>query len=198
MLELEATDISFGKVADSALTAAIPSGAKVDEIDMGARTANRARRPRQGRSGVKDVAAKLAFALTAPRRARRPAAQGRAADQHRRQAGALVTYGAGLGGSRWSSPRPSSGQSPATRRDRGAWRCRASTIPGTTGGQELATALGTLVSFQRDGVQYIVVGSVTPMAAESGGPRTEVGPRRSRLAASSSATARSRRSTAST
>jgi len=32
-------------------------------------------------------------------------------------------------------------------------------------GQELDTALGTLLRFERNGVQYIVVGSVPPAAA---------------------------------
>ena len=39
-------------------------------------------------------------------------------------------------------------------------------IDGATG-SELATALGTLLTFQRDGVQYLVVGSVPPIAAEN-------------------------------
>jgi hypothetical protein len=36
-----------------------------------------------------------------------------------------------------------------------------------TSGQELATALGTLVRFERGGVQYTIVGSVPPAAAEA-------------------------------
>ena len=39
-------------------------------------------------------------------------------------------------------------------------------IDGATG-SELATALGTLLTFERDGVQYVVVGSVPPIAAEN-------------------------------
>jgi len=34
-------------------------------------------------------------------------------------------------------------------------------------GQELATALGTMVRFTRGGVQYTVIGSVPPNAAEA-------------------------------
>jgi hypothetical protein len=39
-------------------------------------------------------------------------------------------------------------------------------IDGRTG-TELATALGTIVTFERDGVRYTVAGSVPPVAAEN-------------------------------
>ncbi len=39
-------------------------------------------------------------------------------------------------------------------------------IDGATG-SELATALGTVVTFERDGVAYVVAGSVPPVAAEN-------------------------------
>jgi hypothetical protein len=39
-------------------------------------------------------------------------------------------------------------------------------IDGATG-SELATPLGTLVTFQRGGVSYVVLGSVPPVAAEN-------------------------------
>jgi hypothetical protein len=39
-------------------------------------------------------------------------------------------------------------------------------IDGATG-TELATALGTLVSFESGGVKYVVAGSVPPVAAEN-------------------------------
>jgi hypothetical protein len=39
-------------------------------------------------------------------------------------------------------------------------------IAGATG-QELATALGTMVRFTRGGVAYTVIGSVPPAAAEA-------------------------------
>ena len=39
-------------------------------------------------------------------------------------------------------------------------------IDGATG-TELATPLGTIVSFERGGVSYTVVGSVPPVAAEN-------------------------------
>jgi len=39
-------------------------------------------------------------------------------------------------------------------------------IEGATG-TELSTALGTVVSFERDGVSHVVGGSIEPVAAEA-------------------------------
>jgi hypothetical protein len=40
------------------------------------------------------------------------------------------------------------------------------TINGTSA-EELATALGTLLSFERSGVRYLVLGAVSPAAVEA-------------------------------
>ena len=74
--------------------------------------------------------------------------------------GALARYGSGLG------------QILVFQRQAAAEQRRAPmTLPqvnidGATG-QELATALGTFLTFNRDGVQYAVAGSVPPVAAEN-------------------------------
>ena len=79
------------------------------------------------------------------------------------ETGALVTYGEGLGalmvvqapaGARGG---PNPGAVPGL---------QVLSIDGATG-YELATALGTLVQFERDGVAYTVIGSVPPAAAEA-------------------------------
>jgi hypothetical protein len=78
---------------------------------------------------------------------------------------ALVTYGKGLGGiavleqpakksSGNSSGRDITGSLPSV------------SIDGTTG-HELATALGTVLTFDRAGVSYTVIGSIPPAAAEA-------------------------------
>ncbi len=73
-----------------------------------------------------------------------------------------MTYGAGLGGiavlraDRIAVVRARAGNS----------RLPKVSIDGADG-QELATALGTMVRFQRAGVQYTIVGSVPPAAAEA-------------------------------
>ncbi|MDP9345177.1 MAG: hypothetical protein M3P44_05575 [Actinomycetota bacterium] len=169
VLELTATHISFGKVADSALTAAVPSGAKVVKVDMGTRTADKsAHGDAKDVTGVQAVGAALPFALKAPDTlVGLPRKQVRLVGMDGKQ-GALVTYGAGLGGIAvlQTAAQPADKQ-PAAGGDRQGLALPRIAIPGTTGGQELATALGTAVSFQRDGVQYTILGSVTPQAAEA-------------------------------
>ncbi len=169
VLELRATHISFGKVAGSALTAAIPPGAKVVKVDMGAQTRDKNASGHAGDvTGVKAVAAKLPFALKAPDAlVGLPRKEVRLVGTDGEQ-GALVTYGAGLGGIAvlQTTAKPADRQ-PAARGERRGLALPRISIPGTTGGQELATALGTVVTFQRDGVQYTILGSVTPQAAEA-------------------------------
>ena len=172
VLELTATHISFDKVAASDLTAAIPSGAKVVKVDMGAQTADK-QAPDHAKdvTGVRAVAAKLPFALKAPGTlVGLPRQQVRLLAMDGKQ-GALVTYGAGLGGiavvQTAAEPAKPADRQAAPKGDRQGLALPKISIPGTTGGQELATALGTAVSFQRDGVQYAILGSVTPQAAEA-------------------------------
>lgn len=80
---------------------------------------------------------------------------------------ALVTYGQGLGAiavveqsASGAHPLGSSGG-----QDHGGLALPSVSIKGATG-QELDTALGTMIRFDRGGVSYTVLGSVTPYAAE--------------------------------
>ena len=79
-----------------------------------------------------------------------------------------MTYGQGLGGiAVIEQPRPSRGadrRSAATARRAAACRRSRSTARPA---QELDTALGTVVRFERGGVDYTVLGSVPPAAAEA-------------------------------
>ncbi|MDQ3587834.1 MAG: hypothetical protein M3375_05750, partial [Actinomycetota bacterium] len=87
---------------------------------------------------------------------------------HDGRPGAVVTYGRGLGGIaviQQASERPE--------RPKRGDRDRMSdldlpkvSINGATG-EELDTALGTIVRFSRGGVDYTVLGSVPPAAAEA-------------------------------
>jgi hypothetical protein len=74
---------------------------------------------------------------------------------------ALVTYGRNLGGIAVVE-RKAEGGTPA----RGELSLPKVSINGATG-EELGTALGTLVRFERGGVAYTVLGSVPPAAAEA-------------------------------
>jgi hypothetical protein len=82
--------------------------------------------------------------------------------------GALVTYGQGLGGiAVLESPAKAQPQNQQQGgRDGGGLSLPKISINGTSG-QELDTALGTVVRFDRAGVAYIVAGSVPPTAAEA-------------------------------
>lgn len=82
------------------------------------------------------------------------------------RSGAVVTYGEGLGALIVA-------QIPSEVADLGGpWTLGRNpklpeiSVDGTTG-HELATALGTLLSFERDGVSYTLVGSVPAVAAET-------------------------------
>jgi hypothetical protein len=74
---------------------------------------------------------------------------------------ATIVYGEGLGGIAALETAPSS--SPE---GKGLESLPPVSINGSTG-HELATALGTVVTFRRAGVQYTVIGSVPPAAAEA-------------------------------
>jgi outer membrane lipoprotein-sorting protein len=174
VLELKATDISFGKVADGDLAAPVPHGTKVTDIDLGGTGADAAKGTGQQDSAAdqndpKAIAAQLSFALSAPdtlvglpRKGVRTMSSG--ADR-----GALVTYGAGLGGI--AVLEQPAAATDAGVPDSGSGHDQALTLPKIsidgTSGQELATALGTVVRFARGGVQYTVIGSVPPAAAEA-------------------------------
>jgi len=82
-------------------------------------------------------------------------------------AGVLVSYGRGLGGMVVL-------EAPAAAAQRGATGSRdglLSNLPKISvngaSGQELDTALGTVIRFQRGGVAYTLLGSVPPAAAEA-------------------------------
>jgi outer membrane lipoprotein-sorting protein len=156
VLELEATDVDFGPVAAADVRADVPADARTVEIDPvttgGGEHGARVR-------GVEAVQRELDFPLAAPaelsglpRRDVRLVRTGEAL-------GAVSVYGEGMGAIAVFQHRagPRDGRGPALPRVN---------IDGATG-TELATALGTIVTFQRDGVAYTVAGSVPPVAAEN-------------------------------
>ena len=82
---------------------------------------------------------------------------------------ALVTYGAGLGGIAVLQQAADANGSAAPGKPKegeSGLSLPTVSINGATG-QELDTALGTMVRFTRGGVEYTVIGSVPPAAAEA-------------------------------
>ncbi|HSR95059.1 MAG TPA: hypothetical protein VLK56_09360, partial [Solirubrobacterales bacterium] len=78
-------------------------------------------------------------------------------------AGALVTYGQGLGGLAVLEL-PAAEEGSGETGD-GGLQLPSVSIAGATRGQELETPLGTVIRFRRGGVEYTVVGSVAPAVA---------------------------------
>lgn len=163
VLELSVTEIGFGPVPASSFEVSPPPGAKVVDLD-----------PLEGRgegpgsaepvSGLEAVQAKTSFEVSAP-----PGLAGMARDGARlissgEDAGALLTYGEGLGGIavlELPAGEAGSGEGDET----GGLQLPSVTIEGATQAQQLETPLGTLIRFRRGGVEYTVAGSVTPAVA---------------------------------
>jgi hypothetical protein len=178
VIELKVTDISFGAVLASDLVVKPLSGAKVVNVSVpaGADSANSkakqaaspAHRKYAGVTGVAAVSQHLHFALVAPSTlVGLPRQSVRLLDWSGSPA-ALVTYGQNLGGiAVIEQPAGSAKASiPAAKGDHAGLNLPTVSINRATG-QELDTALGTVVRFTRGGVAYTVLGSVPPPAAEA-------------------------------
>jgi outer membrane lipoprotein-sorting protein len=166
VLELKATDVSFEAVPSSVFDVSPPPGAKV--VDLGTLGEEEKDGPGQGeptaKAGAAAVEKSLDFPLTAPDSlAGLPRAQVRGIEVEGKSA-ALVTYGEGLGGIAVieTASEPGGGKSP----EEGGLSLPKVSINGARG-EELDTALGTVLRFSRGGVDYIVAGSVPPAAAEA-------------------------------
>jgi hypothetical protein len=167
VLELRATDVSFGKVAPGDLAVPEPAGAHV--VDLGSSTSAGAN-DRQARvTGLKAVQAKVGFPIVAPDAlVGLPRKEVRLVDLDGTP-GALVTYGQGLGGiAVVESPSPAQPQMQTQdHHDGGGGLSLPKISINGASGQELDTALGSVVRFDRGGIAYMVAGSVPPTAAEA-------------------------------
>jgi outer membrane lipoprotein-sorting protein len=161
VLEVKATELDFGPVAEADVAIQRPADAKVVEIEDAAVAPTGAQRMGK-RAAARAVQAELPFELSAPDAVaglpRRSIRTLRSGDD----TGALVTYGKGLGALMVIQMPAHDGGLEGS----GAPGLQELSIDGTTA-YELATALGTMVQFERDGVSYTVVGSVPPAAAEA-------------------------------
>ncbi len=169
VLELTATEISYGAVPSSVFAFTPPADAKVTEIEppsahAHARGGASNQTPTHER-GLAAVQAAVPFALDAP-----PTLAGMTRDevggaQINGHAAALITYGEGLGGiAVLESTAQRSGETakqPAEEAGGFLGELPKVALPGASA-SELPTPLGTLLSFQRAGVEYVLVGSVTP------------------------------------
>jgi hypothetical protein len=163
--ELRATDISFGPVSDSVFAIPPAPGTKITNLGtVHGHPASRAAPPVKGSAAV---GRNLDFPLEAPTSlAGMP--QGEVhlvrGDQSN---SALITYGRGLDGL-VILEQPSSGKHDTAQRGpgRGGEFSLPTVSVGGASGQELQTALGTVIRLRQRGVAYTVAGSVRPAVAE--------------------------------
>jgi outer membrane lipoprotein-sorting protein len=142
VIELAATEISYGPVESSVFEFSPPPGAKVEEGSLGSKSS-------EGGS----AASCATEALVCPQ----PPA-GRSGGEHPK----LTTHGHGPGTIAVIEAKTEheEGRSAEQLED-----LPKVTINGTSA-SELRTALGTLLTFERAGVRYVVLGAVSPAAVE--------------------------------
>lgn len=167
VLELEAEEISYGAVSDSDVSATPPAGARVVDLSPKAARAGEGRKGKDAEvTGVDAVRRNLDFKLAAPAElAGLPRKEVRLVDFDGEK-GALSIYGEGMGAIAVLQHKADKATAEEKQQGQGELRLPEINIDGATG-TELATALGTLVTFERDGISYVVAGSVPPVAAEN-------------------------------
>jgi outer membrane lipoprotein-sorting protein len=156
-LSLTVTDISFGPVAASDLAVTPPADAKV--VQLGGHSETPSGGSSEKVTGLDAVQAAVPFTIVAPDTLvglpRQSVELLGGADK-----GALILYGHGLGGiALVERAAGSSSQDQAANLPKVAL--------GPTTGHELATQLGTVLFFDRDGVSFVLAGSMPPTAAEA-------------------------------
>ena len=170
VLELKAEHIRYGKVPASAFAVSPPADAKVVNIDVPSRSPATSRHQRGGEravTGVGPVSKAVPFKLAAPATlVGLPRHEVRLVDW-KGETAAVVTYGQHLGGVVVieQPAEPAATSSPSDKRAGGLQLPKVS-INGATG-EELDTALASMIRFQRGGVAYTVLGSVPPAAAQA-------------------------------
>jgi outer membrane lipoprotein-sorting protein len=160
VLDLTATDVSYGPVASSDVDITPPPGARI--VTLSLPTSGASEPNASPVTGVGAVAAALSFTLAAP-----DSLDGLPRSEVRligsgAGAGALVTYGQGLGTIVVREEAAAAGGDSSS--PFGALPSVA--INGATG-HELVTALGTVVQYTSGGVSYTLAGSVSQSDAET-------------------------------
>ena len=186
VLELKATHISYGPVSRKDLSVAAPAGAKVVKVSptaTGAATSHaRAAAKAKGKHAAKKhqadvtgpaaVQAHLRFTLAAPKKLVGLPRQSVELLNWGGHPAALTTYGQGLGGIAVIEQTEQQGQTQSqSQSQNGPGGQPGLSLPTVSinghSGQELATALGTVITVTSGQVQYTVLGSVPPAAAEA-------------------------------
>ncbi|HEY2766693.1 MAG TPA: hypothetical protein VGI76_00440 [Solirubrobacteraceae bacterium] len=168
VLELSATEVSYGAISDSVFTFTPPPGAKVTEVEPPHAGAHaRGEGSKQSvthEQGLAAVQAAVPFTVDAPGTLAGMTRDEVRGAQLNGQAAALVTYGKGLGGIAVLQSKAKAGEE-AGSQESGALSFLGDlpkvALPGASA-TELPTPLGTIMRFERGGVDYLLAGSVTP------------------------------------
>jgi outer membrane lipoprotein-sorting protein len=165
VLELAASDVSFEAVSESVFEISPPASAKV--VDLSPEDLEGPQGHPQQVTGEKAVAAAVDFPLAAPASLAGLPQSEVSAIEVEGETAALVTYGKGLGGIAVIESK----SSPEGEGEGGAMGGGELGLPkvaiGDVKGEELDTALGSVLHFSRGGVDYTVLGSVPPAAVEA-------------------------------
>jgi hypothetical protein len=164
VLELKATDITYGPVSSSDVDISPPAGAKVVDVTPPASGSANGSKPGHV-TGLDAVQKAVSFHIAAPDSLvglPRQTVQ-LVGGSESKSKGVLVVYGQGLGAVvvfEHAVDASGNGNGMQT----GA--LPPVSIDGVTG-HELATQLGTVILFDRTGVSYVLAGSMPPAAAEA-------------------------------
>ena len=165
VLSLTADEISYAAVAESELVLTPPAGAKVVDVDPRGREKEEHGEPVEG---LEAVQARVPFKIAAPDGlAGRPRTEVRLIEKEK-SAGAALVYGEGHGAVVIFQHRTRDESKPDGRVESGE---RELVLPAVdvagVRGEELATPLGTVITFERDGITYTVAGSLPPATVEA-------------------------------
>jgi outer membrane lipoprotein-sorting protein len=155
VLELVATEISYGPVAASIFAISPPSGAHVTNLSTAGGSADK----RHERRAVR----KLPFKVNAPKTL---AGRNRSAIRVLHGNVAVIRYGSNLDGLLVVEKAVGAASKPATGHRHGQLDLPTANINGATA-KVLDTPLGSVVSFEKGGVSYTVLGSVHASVAEA-------------------------------
>lgn len=159
VLTLRATKVSFGAVPLGDVAVSPPAGAHV--VDMPTTTGIGGQRP-TAVTGLAAVQAAVPFKLAAPATlGALPRSEVRLVGRSDSK-GALLVYGDGLGAVALFEHATQAG-----RAANGPWDALPAVSVGGATGHELSTPLGTVVTWQRGGVTFVLAGSVTASAAQA-------------------------------
>ncbi len=163
VLQLEATEVSFEAVPASVFEISPPKGAKVVDLNPEGEGKGGEARELLGGEALRKA---VDFELVAPESLAglpRSEVRGIEVDGH---TAALATYGKGLGGIAVIESAAKPGGEEGGPSSEAGLSLPKVQINGVEG-EELDTALGTAIRFSRGGVDYLVIGSVPPAAAEA-------------------------------